>query len=119
MNTTMTNGSELDVAVVCRFFQALERLVADKVIRGLKTYTDKYNLNRRNLQAVRSNPAAHTAGIRQCMLVYLIRDYRVNPYWLLLGDGDFYSAGFNADIVRRLQKTENKPNTKSKQLTTA
>lgn len=119
MNTIITNGSELDVAVVERFFLAIEKLVADKVIRGLKTYTDRYNLNRRNLQAVRNNPVAHTAGVRQCMLVYLIRDYRVSPYWLLLGDGDFYSAGFNADIVRQLQKTEYKPNVRSKQLTTA
>lgn len=35
--------------IVGRFFEALQILKADKVIRGKKTFTDLYDINRWNL----------------------------------------------------------------------
>lgn len=84
--------------LVARFFDALERLKADKVIHGIQTFTRRYGINRWNLLRLRDEK---TSGVmRPVWLVYLVRDYKVNPHWLLLGEGDFYIPGVTADIVR-------------------
>lgn len=95
--------NEDTVVIVSRFFAAIDRLVADKVIRGLKTFTTRYDLNRTNIVTMKSNPAT-CSQFRPALLAYLVRDYKVNPYWLLLGDGEFYAAGFNPEIVKKLQE---------------
>lgn len=95
----MTNDND---AVVSRFFDALDRLVASGVLRGLKTFTTRYGLNRWNLQSMRKN---HAMGgtFNLCWLTYLVRDYKVSPLWLLTGEGDFWMAGFDALTVQKLQ----------------
>lgn len=95
----MTNDND---AVVSRFFDALDRLVACGVLRGLKTFTTRYGLNRWNLQAMRKE---HSAGgiFHPCWLTYMVRDYKVSPLWLLTGEGDFWMAGFDAPTVQKLQ----------------
>lgn len=95
----MTNDND---AVVSRFFEALDRLVAAGVLRGLKTFTTRYGLNRWNLQAMRKE---HSAGgiFHPCWLTYMVRDYKVSPLWLLTGEGEFWMAGFDASTVQKLQ----------------
>lgn len=84
--------------LVARFFDALERLKTDKVIHGLQTFTRRYGINRWNLLSLRDDK---TRGImRTVWLMYLVRDYKVNPYWLLLGEGDFYMPGITPAIVK-------------------
>lgn len=94
----------VDVEIVNRFFGALERLRADGCIGGLKTLTDRYGFNRWNATTLRDAPSDHVSSFRSSWLQFLVRDYHVNPYWLLLGSGDFYSAGFTAEIVKNLNK---------------
>lgn len=102
-------NNEDTIAIVTRFFDAIERLKTDKVIRGLQTYTRRYDINRRNLAALRTDDEAR-GRFRPSWLSYLVRDYKVNPYWLLLGEGDFYISGFSPEIVKKLQEdcTKNK-----------
>ena len=80
------NLMSADVDIAVRFFDALERLKADGCIGGLKTITDRYGL------------------FRPSWVQFLVRDYHVNPYWLLLGSGDFYASGFTSEIVKNLNK---------------
>lgn len=95
------------IEVASRFFLALERLTADKVIRGTKTFTTRYGISRWNLLTMKKEPSL-CSQFRAAWLTYLVRDYCVNPYWLLLGSGEFYAPGFDAELVKKLQIDRNK-----------
>lgn len=76
-------------AIVLRFFEALRRLKADRRIRGKKTFTDRYAVNRWNMNTLEKSPERDI--FQPAWLAYLARDYGVSPLWLLLGEGDFYA----------------------------
>jgi hypothetical protein len=74
---------------VGRFFQALQYLKEQKIIRGVQTFTREHDINRRNLYLLQKD---HTRDIFQvAWLTYLIRDYNVSAIWLLTGRGDIIS----------------------------
>ncbi len=110
--------------IVARFFQALQTLKADKIIRGKKTFTNLYNINRWNLNTLESD---HSRDIFQpAWLAYLVRDFHISPAWLLTGDGQFYVKGWDSDLVRqsvrqsllKSPKTSNTQATKNQPSTT-
>ena len=76
------------ISIVRRFFDALQRLKADRRIRGKKTFTDRYGINRWNLNTCEKQPERDM--FQPAWLAYLASDYGVSPEWLLLGEGDFY-----------------------------
>lgn len=88
--------------IIERFFEAVETLKTDKVIRGFQTFTRRYNLNRRNLQQLRNNPGGHRAMMQCSWLAHLINDYKVNPMWLLSSSTTFYQDGWSAELVRKI-----------------
>lgn len=88
--------------IIERFFEAVETLKTDKVIRGFQTFTRRYNLNRRNLQQLRNNPDGHRAMMQCSWLAHLVNDYKVNPMWLLSSSTAFYQDGWNAELVRKI-----------------
>ncbi len=95
--------------IVARFFEALARLKECKVIRGKKSFTDRYGINRWNMNTLSSD---YTRDIFQpAWLSYLVRDFHVSPAWLLLGEGDFFTAGWSAAEVKKslseIPKTSN------------
>lgn len=117
----MENGKSMEkekdyasVEIVNRFFAALSRLREDGCIRGLKTITDRYGLNRRNVAYLRDNPTECVGRFRPSWLLHLVRDYHVSPYWLLLGSGDFYSAGFSPEPPKNRAQTARKNSTLAK-----
>ena len=74
--------------IVARFFEALQRLKADRKIRGKQTFTREYNINRWNMNTLEKD---HTRDIFQpAWLTYLVEGYGVSAQWLLTGIGDFY-----------------------------
>lgn len=92
--------------IIQRFFATIEKLKTDGVIRGLATFTTRYNLNRRNIHHLRTDPDGHDGIFSAVWLVYLARDYMVSPQWLLLGTGAFYRDGWDGQKVRNLCKSK-------------
>lgn len=77
--------------ITARFFEALYALKAKGVIRGKKTFTDRYNINRWNLNALEAkNPNTTQNSAQLPWLVYLVRDYGVSAHWLLTGQGGMF-----------------------------
>ena len=74
--------------VIRRFFEALQRLKADKKIRGKQTFTNRHGINRWNMNTLEKDPGRDI--FQAAWLTYLVQDYGVSPGWLLTGLGDFY-----------------------------
>ena len=96
-------------AIVCRLFQALERLKHDRAIRGLQTFTARYGINRWNVITLRREPQRNI--FQPAWLLYLVRDYGVSPTWLITGQGSFYAD--NAKEAAPLLPTDAAPSSKS------
>ncbi len=79
--------------VIRRFFEALQRLKADKKIRGKQTFTNRHGINRWNMNTLEKDPGRDI--FQAAWLTYLVQDYGVSPEWLLTGQGDFYSVTQN------------------------
>ena len=75
--------------VIVRFFEAIHRLKADKAIRGKKTFTDKYGINRWNFNTLEKEPERDI--FQAAWLTYLVNDFGVSAKWLLTGVGEFYA----------------------------
>lgn len=72
--------------VVKRFFQALYHLKSKHVIRGKKTFTEKFEINRWNMNTLEKDL---TRDIFQpAWLTYLVEEYNVSAEWLLTGRGE-------------------------------
>nr|WP_314650857.1 hypothetical protein [uncultured Porphyromonas sp.] len=74
-----------------RFFAALKRLKEEGVIKGKKTFTDRYEINRWNLNSLEKRLGDTNARVPASWLSYLAEAYAVSPRWLLTGVGDFYA----------------------------
>lgn len=74
--------------IVARFFQVLEYLKASKQIRGIKTFCDLYEINRRNLHVCKTNP--QSGNFKLTWLAILIKEYNVNSEWLMTGKGEMF-----------------------------
>lgn len=84
--------------ITARFFEALYALKAKGVIRGKKTFTDRYNINRWNLNALEAkNPNTTQNSAQLPWLVYLVRDYGVAfEHFMIESRCDCnYLSGFN------------------------
>ena len=71
--------------IIKRFFEVLEYLKENKVIRGRQTFTRAYDINRRNLYQLEKNLASDI--FQSAWLTYLVQDYGVSAHWLLTGRG--------------------------------
>lgn len=83
------NISREGVLVTKRFFEAIDMLKAQKKIRGLQTFTNRYEINRWNLVTVRTQP--EVSVLKPEWIVYLVRDYGISADWILLGRGGIFS----------------------------
>ena len=86
MDPVSSSSSVVGASVVSRFFAALEMLKERRVIRGKKTFCDRYGINRWNMNSCLSHP--DSGMFKLAWLTYLVRDYGVSSDWLLLGLGE-------------------------------
>ena len=83
--------SEEGQAITQRFFKAVEILTEANYFRGLQTFTNRFGLNRRNLQKVKESPA--NTVLKPEILALLVCHYGVSGTWLLTGEGSVFQDG--------------------------
>lgn len=79
---------EEHIAITGRFFDALAWLKESRQIRGVKTFTDRYGINRRSLRRIQESPDRNS--LKAAWLAFLVRDYGINAAWLLTGEGQMH-----------------------------
>lgn len=109
---------QTDAAIITRFFYAVRKLKADKVIRGVATFTTRYGINRRNFLEVEKHPDTRSGTFHVAWIAHLVEDYKVNPSFLLLGNDGFYLQGWSAKSVKAHNLHANKILKIHKQLNT-
>ncbi|MCQ2976263.1 MAG: hypothetical protein MJ211_15795 [Bacteroidales bacterium] len=79
-----------------RFFDALQKLKANGIIRGKQTFARKYNIDNRNFYKAEKDMNRNI--FQTSWLLYLVRDYYVSAHWLLTGEGSFLRTIFGKDF---------------------
>lgn len=82
--------SEISQQIVNRFFQALQELINRKTIRGVQTFTNKHEINRRNLSKLKIDNSRDIFQVE--WLKILVEDYGLSAKWLLTGKGNMFAA---------------------------
>ena len=75
--------------IVRRFFEALQVLKRERIIRGKQTFTARYGINRWNMNTLEKEPSRDI--FQPAWLTYLVNDYGISPQWLLTGEGDIFT----------------------------
>lgn len=83
------NISREGIDVTRRFFEAIDMLKMQKTIRGLQTFTAKYNINRWNMNTVKAQP--EKSVLKPEWLTYIVRDYNISAEWVLTGKGNMFA----------------------------
>ena len=83
-NTTSLVGQQ----IVMRFFLAINELVNRKVIRGVATFTKKYDIDRRNFKLLEANPERKQFDVG--WVTFIVKDFGINLEWLIFGKGPMF-----------------------------
>lgn len=94
--------TEQSQKIVRRFFEAIQILKANKIIRGKQTFTERYGINRWNFNTCEKSPERDIFQV--AWIEYLVRDYKVSATWLITGNGSFFDLGWDTEKVKNLQK---------------
>lgn len=94
--------------IIRRFYEALRVLISQRKLRGIQTFTARYGINRRNFLEQEHNPSRDM--FKTEWLAILVRDFNVNPFWLLCGSGDMFMDGLIRDIAASVSRHLNPQN---------
>lgn len=92
--------------VIARFFEALNYIIDNKVIRGKQTFTRTYGINRWNMNTLSKDMRSDI--FQTAWLTYLVRDFMVSPRWLLTGEGSILEQGWDIGKVKIMRKSVSK-----------
>ena len=76
--------------VTKRFLKALDKLKANKIIRGKKTFMDKYEINPRNFWQLEQNTEKDI--LQLSWLSHIVEDFGISAKWLLTGKGKMFET---------------------------
>lgn len=82
--------TEESAKITKRFFEALYELKNRGIIRGKQTFTNRYGINRWNLNALEKGQSTQNS-VQLDWLTYLVRDYGISGRWLLTGEGEMFA----------------------------
>lgn len=86
-------NTDITKQIISRFFVALDLIVENNTIRGIKTYCDENNIDRRNLYNQRKDL---DRGWFQVSWIYpLIINYNISADWLITGKGGMFKKKSN------------------------
>ncbi|MEI6755031.1 MAG: hypothetical protein WCK78_17935 [Paludibacter sp.] len=78
------------IKIINRFYQAIDTIVSMKLIRGKKTFTDRYNIDRRRFILVSRTPESDSFQL--VWITYLVKDFGVSAQWIMTGNGEMFVA---------------------------
>lgn len=76
------------IKIINRFYEVITVLKQTKQIRGLKTFTDRYGINRWNFITVSQHPESDMFQLN--WINYLVMDYKVSAHWMMTGEGEMF-----------------------------
>ena len=85
MPNVYVTKSSAAVEITGRFFEAMDYLVAARIVRGYKTVTDLWGIDRRNLDKLKDEPTRRT--LKPEYIYYLERDFGISSRWVVTGHG--------------------------------
>ena len=71
-----------------RYFQALDTVINLGLIRGIQTFTNEHNIDRRNFLSTKKESS--TRQIRLDWIYYLVNDFNVSAGWIITGKGGMF-----------------------------
>lgn len=80
--------SQTTLAIMERYFAALERCRQLELIRNVAVFCDANGIDKRHLYAQKKDLGRGLFEVG--WLVPLIRDFHVSTYWLLTGQGEMF-----------------------------
>ncbi len=83
------------LAVIERFFQALDAIIESKAVRGLQTYCNKYEIDKRHLYAQKKD--MNKGFFEVYWILPMISDFNVSSNWLLFGKGPMFKPTIKRD----------------------
>jgi len=78
------------IAIINRFYEAIDMLIASRVIRGKQSFTSQYGINRWNFNTVRQKPESDMFQL--IWISHLISDFGVSAEWIMTGKGGMFAA---------------------------
>ena len=86
-----------------RFFNAVDRCISDKKIRGRQTFTAAFGINKRNFYTAKDEE--YSGRFKTTWIAYLYRKCGVSLKYLMTGDGEFYEAEEKAKMRTEIGKS--------------
>jgi hypothetical protein len=77
------------IAIINRFYEAIDMLIASKVIRGKQSFTTEYNINRWNFNTVMKNPQSDMFQL--VWISHLVNDFGISAEWIMTGKGGMFA----------------------------
>jgi hypothetical protein len=78
------------IAIIKRFYEAIDILIASKNLRGIQSFTREHGINRWNFVTVRKKPESDMFQL--VWISHLVKDFNVSTKWIMTGQGDMFAA---------------------------
>lgn len=76
------------IKIIERFYEALDFVVANKMIRGKKTFCDKHGIDRWNMNTVKKKPESDMFQLS--WISDLCNDFGISAKWIMTGEGGMF-----------------------------